>query len=172
MRVSTNTFYTSQLTDFIWVMWSEWLLLRTRNSRDPRKPWTRGSDRQSWTWRTHGTKRKQRWWRISWKARPKGDPGPPGPAGPTGSKGEPGVRGLQGPQGPQGAPGSLGRNWKQCFFKSVNDDRDSGLIKVNNELLPNNNLNIFLVSWMNQLKKISNILRELRKHLKRTPQSN
>lgn len=65
----------------------------------------------------------------------KGDTGPAGPAGPVGSKGQPGVRGLQGPQGPQGAPGSLGQNWKQCFFKNVGDDKDSGLIKVNTELL-------------------------------------
>ena len=44
-------------TDLIWVMWSEYLLLRTRNSRDPGKSWTRGISRKSWTWRTHGPKR-------------------------------------------------------------------------------------------------------------------
>ena len=47
-------------TDVVWVMWSECLLLLTRNPRDPRNPWTRGITRRSWTWRTHGPKRKHR----------------------------------------------------------------------------------------------------------------
>ena len=70
----------------------------------------------------------------------KGEPGiqgRPGPAGPsgkqgnkgtrgqTGSKGEPGARGIQGPQG------TVRSNWKQCVFKSMNDETDTGFIKVN-----------------------------------------
>ena len=50
---------------------------------------------------------------------------------PPGNNGDAGARGSQGPPGPQGPPGSLGRNWKQCAFKNINDGRDSGLIKVN-----------------------------------------
>ncbi|CAH3188704.1 unnamed protein product, partial [Porites evermanni] len=68
----------------------------------------------------------------------KGEPGiqgRPGPAGPsgkqgnkgtrgqTGSKGEPGARGIQGPQG------TVRSNWKQCVFKSMNDETDTGFIK-------------------------------------------
>ncbi|KAM7449917.1 hypothetical protein ABFA07_002289 [Porites harrisoni] len=75
----------------------------------------------------------------------KGDTGPAGPAGPAGSKGQPGVRGLQGPQGPQGATGSLGGNWKQCFFKRVDDDKDSGLIKecIFKKTFDNTSLRVF-----------------------------
>jgi len=50
--------------------------------------------------------------------------GPEGPPGKAGPKGSPGVKGEQGPPGvvPQ-------RNWKQCVWGPLNDDRDSGLIK-------------------------------------------
>ena len=37
--------------------------------------------------------------------------------GPKGAKGEQGNQGLQ-------------RNWKQCAWKNINEDKDSGLIKV------------------------------------------
>ena len=57
--------------------------------------------------------------------------GPTGPAGPPGNKGDAGDQGPQGPQGPQGLPGSLGRNWKQCVFKNLAEDKDTGLIRVN-----------------------------------------
>lgn len=59
----------------------------------------------------------------------KGDTGPSGPAGQAGSKGEPGARGIQGRQGTPGSANSLRSNWKQCVFKSINDGRDTGLIK-------------------------------------------
>ena len=63
----------------------------------------------------------------------KGDTGLRGPAGPLGSKGDagpPGSQGPPGPKGPQGPSGQAVRNWKQCVFKNLNDDRDSGLVKV------------------------------------------
>ncbi|CAH3174787.1 unnamed protein product, partial [Porites evermanni] len=60
---------------------------------------------------------------------PKGLQGPSGSAGSHGNKGDSGARGSQGPPGPKGAPGSFGRNWKQCVFKNLDDQRDSGLIK-------------------------------------------
>ena len=71
---------------------------------------------------------------------PKGPPGAlgprggTGPVGPRGAKGDAGNTGSQGPPGPQGPPGTLGSNWKQCVWKNINDGKDSGLIKVNNEL--------------------------------------
>ena len=77
------------------------------------------------------------------KAGARGNQGPPGPKGPQGSSGPPGsrgnkgnvgARGIQGPPGPKGALGSAVRNWKQCVFKKLNDDRDSGLVKVNAQL--------------------------------------
>ena len=63
----------------------------------------------------------------------KGDTGSRGPAGSLGSKGDagpPGSQGPPGPKGPQGPSGQAVRNWKQCVFKNLNDDRDSGLVKV------------------------------------------
>ena len=61
----------------------------------------------------------------------KGPQGASGKAGPPGSKGEAGSQGPPGPAGPKGAAGSFVRNWKQCVFKNLADDRDNGLIKVN-----------------------------------------
>ena len=65
----------------------------------------------------------------------KGPKGPSGPKGPQGEKGDVGPRGSHGPEGLQGPLGSLGRNWKQCYFKNMNEDKDSGLIRVNIELV-------------------------------------
>ena len=72
--------------------------------------------------------------------------GPQGPPGVTGSvgvkgkdgaKGEPGVQGPPGPKGERGQSGHPGnpglmpfKNWKECAWKDLNDDKDSGLIKV------------------------------------------
>ena len=61
-----------------------------------------------------------------------GTPGSTGREGPQGIKGDAGDKGSQGAPGPQGLPGTLGSNWKQCVFKNLNDDRDIGLVKVNN----------------------------------------
>ena len=61
----------------------------------------------------------------------KGSQGAPGKAGPPGNKGEAGSQGPPGPPGPKGAEASFVRNWKQCVFKNLKDDRDIGLIKVN-----------------------------------------
>ena len=60
-----------------------------------------------------------------------GTPGTPGSTGREGPQGAAGDKGSQGAPGPQGPPGTLGSNWKQCVFKNLNDDRDSGLVKVN-----------------------------------------
>ena len=71
---------------------------------------------------------------------PKGDPGSPGKTGSRGSagvhgkdgaKGEPGVRGSPGPKGERGQGLMPFKNWKEeCAWKDLNDDKDSGLIKV------------------------------------------
>ncbi|CAH3129677.1 unnamed protein product [Porites lobata] len=69
---------------------------------------------------------------------PKGDPGSPGKTGPRGpagvngkdgAKGEPGVRGPPGPKGERGQGLMPFKNWKECAWKDLNDDKDSGLIK-------------------------------------------
>ena len=49
------------------------------------------------------------------------------PGGHVGSRGK---KGDQGPPGPRGFSGFVTRNWKQCVYKNLNDDRDSGLVKV------------------------------------------
>ena len=63
-----------------------------------------------------------------------GPQGPPGDKGPAGVKGKEGAKGEPGAQGPPGQIWELGpmpfKNWKECVWKNVNDDRDSGLIKV------------------------------------------
>ena len=56
--------------------------------------------------------------------------GPRGAKGDAGNKGSQGAPGPKGPQGPQGPPGALGRNWKQCVFKTLGEGKDTGLIKV------------------------------------------
>ena len=53
-----------------------------------------------------------------------GRQGLPGPAGPPGAKGD------AGDKEPRGPPGTSGSNWKQCVFKTLNDAKDTGLIKV------------------------------------------
>ena len=53
-----------------------------------------------------------------------------GPLGTKGDAGNKGSQGAPGPQGPQGPPGALGRNWKQCVFKTLSEGKDTGLIKV------------------------------------------
>ncbi|CAH3021725.1 unnamed protein product [Porites evermanni] len=75
----------------------------------------------------------------------KGDPGSPGKTGPRGpsgvngkdgGKGEPGVRGPPGPKGERGQSGHPGnpglmpyKNWKECAWNKLNDNKDNGLIK-------------------------------------------
>ena len=63
-----------------------------------------------------------------------------GPAGVNGKedvKGEPGVQGPPGPKGERGQSGHPGnpglmpfKNWKECAWKNLDDDKDNGLIKV------------------------------------------
>ena len=77
------------------------------------------------------------------KTGPQGPPGVMGPAGvngKAGAKGQPGVQGPSGQKGQRGESGSSGlpgtpglmpfKNWKECAWKNVNEDKDSGLIKV------------------------------------------
>lgn len=61
---------------------------------------------------------------------PQGPPGDKGPAGAKGEKGAIGETGAQGPPGQKGEPGPMPiKNWKECVWKNVNDDKDNGLIK-------------------------------------------
>lgn len=74
-----------------------------------------------------------------------GTPGSTGRQGPQGIKGDVGDKGSQGAPGPQGLPGTLGSNWKQCVFKDLNDDRDTGLVKecVFNKLSANTGIRVY-----------------------------
>ena len=74
---------------------------------------------------------------IAGNVGPQGLPGVIGPAGATGKDGAKGELGAQGPpgqKGERGEPGNPGmmpfKNWKECAWKNVNDDKDNGLIKV------------------------------------------
>ncbi|XP_078368037.1 collagen triple helix repeat-containing protein 1-like [Oculina patagonica] len=68
-----------------------------------------------------------------------GPQGPPGPSGTRGAKGESGVQGPPGQKGQRGesgaslipgTPGAMSyKNWKECAWKNLNDDKDHGLIK-------------------------------------------
>lgn len=58
-----------------------------------------------------------------------GAPGAKGDQGPVGTPGKMGPKGSQGPKGEQGTQAPQ-KNWKQCAWKSLNDGRDYGLIKV------------------------------------------
>ena len=60
----------------------------------------------------------------------KGSHGPPGPKGLQGSIGKVGSRGAKGDvgdKGSKGSPGTLGSNWKQCVWKNIDDEKDTGL---------------------------------------------
>ena len=63
-----------------------------------------------------------------------GPQGPPGDKGPAGVKGEEGAKGETGAQGPPGQNCELGpmpfKNWKECAWNNLDDQKDSGLIKV------------------------------------------
>ena len=59
-----------------------------------------------------------------------------GPAGPPGLQGTKGETGVQGPSGKKGSAG-MGqlvccqyKNWKECAWNNLNDDKDFGMIKV------------------------------------------
>ena len=62
--------------------------------------------------------------------------GDKGDEGSRGSSGPPGIKGVKGEQGSKGEKGEIvtsavsQTNWKQCVWKNINDDRDSGKIKV------------------------------------------
>ena len=72
-----------------------------------------------------------------------GSPGITGPVGPPGPQGTKGETGVQGPSGQKGEPGETrtsgidgtsvqtrSKNWKECAWKNLNDNKDNGLIKV------------------------------------------
>ena len=71
----------------------------------------------------------------------KGDPGSQGKTGVNGKDGAKGELGVQGPPGPKGERGQSGhpgnpglmpfKNWKECAWNKLNDNKDNGLIKVN-----------------------------------------
>ena len=50
------------------------------------------------------------------------------------SRAPPGQKGQRGESGTSGIPGTPGvmfyKNWKECTWKNLNDDKDHGLIKV------------------------------------------
>jgi len=59
-----------------------------------------------------------------------------GPAGPPGLQGIKGKTDVQGPRGQKGerrdvSPGLMShRNWKECAWKNLNEEKDNGVIKV------------------------------------------
>ena len=60
-----------------------------------------------------------------------GNTGPQGPPGPIGAEGAKGEQGVPGPKGESGSSGMLAiRNWRECAWKNLDDNRDYGLIKV------------------------------------------
>lgn len=72
----------------------------------------------------------------TWATRTQGETGYPGPVGPPGwspcqqgPMGPPGPVGLEGPPGPKGKEGQA-KNWKQCAWKNLDDNRDYGLLLV------------------------------------------
>ncbi|XP_078368065.1 collagen triple helix repeat-containing protein 1-like [Oculina patagonica] len=71
-----------------------------------------------------------------------GTPGRTGPMGLPGLQGPKGEHGVQGPSGQKGERGETGtsaifatpglvsyKNWKECAWKNLDDDKDNGLIK-------------------------------------------
>jgi len=73
----------------------------------------------------------------------RGNQGPGGPPGKMGPKGREGLKGAKGANGEQGGQ-TMQKNWKQCAWKNLNDDRDNGLIKdcVFNKLADNTALKV------------------------------
>ena len=62
-------------------------------------------------------------------SRDSGCKGEPGVRGPPGQKGE---RGESGKNGIPGNPGVMSfKNWKECAWKNLNEEKDHGQIKVN-----------------------------------------
>ena len=67
-----------------------------------------------------------------------GNQGLPGMTGPPGLQGAKGETGAQGPSGQkrESGDGTSGvmfhKNWKECAWKALHDDKDNGLIKVIN----------------------------------------
>ena len=60
-----------------------------------------------------------------------GNTGPQGPPGPTGANGAKEEQGAPFPKRESGSSGMLAnRNWRECAWKNVDDNRDHGLIKV------------------------------------------
>ena len=100
--------------------------------RATRADWEKGVKRNT------GTKGRERKW------------GPRGKSGPPGMMGIKGARGIVGNQGIKGVKGEKGEsvtspssavpqtNWKQCVWKNLNDDQDSGKIKVKKNVLIGN----------------------------------
>ena len=129
----------------IWTLWLWCSFWRPRYTRYSREPRTRGihghrgttrSTRFNGTTRGRGHVGKLGNQGLSGrqgypgKMGPQGSTGRQGPRGTKGDAGNKGSQGAPGPKGPQGPPGALGRNWKQCVFKTLSEGKDTGLIKV------------------------------------------
>jgi len=84
-----------------------------------------------------------------------GTPGIPGTHGTPGNPGTPGNHGLPGPTGPTGVTGPAGNpgppgppgmsNWKQCAWKDVNSDLDTGKISECSFIKKNSNTHLRVV---------------------------
>ena len=87
-----------------------------------------------------------------------GPEGPPGGKGPAGVKGEKGAKGETGAQGPPGQKGELGpmplKNWKECVWKNLNDDKDYGLIKVSRAFAINRHT---IIKFSHNIKNVAAI---------------
>ncbi|XP_078368066.1 collagen triple helix repeat-containing protein 1-like isoform X1 [Oculina patagonica] len=90
--------------------------------------------------------------------------GPMGPLGLQGPKGEPGIQGPSGQKGERGEngtsaiPGTSGmisyKNWKECAWNNVDDEKDNGLIKdcVFNKNFSDTSLHVY---WTGTLRVTS-----------------
>ena len=76
--------------------------------------------------------RKECWDKLGEKGNEgsRGNSGQPGKMGIKGARGVAGDQGIKGDKGEKGEDAVLQTNWKQCVWKNLNDDRDSGKIKV------------------------------------------
>ena len=87
-----------------------------------------------------------------------GRDGNQGPVGMTGPIEPPGLQGTKGETGAQGSSEASGllsfKNWKECAWKNLNDDKNNGLIKVN-DFCRKKKLCFFKRSRTNQMKSDS-----------------
>jgi len=85
--------------------------------------------------------------------------GTPGQTGPAGTTGSPGSAGPIGPPGPPGPPGIVTTdngtqlfakdNWNQCFYQSLNSDKDYGFIAVGDIEMPSLQMSYYCTLMVN-----------------------